>query len=217
MPPVQPLIQMTERALLSSWHPCRNSESDHEVERRPMSQEQDLLVERYGRYREVYHCSNDCAHSFRTEMPCSKIFFSRGRDDLSYVGKLLSTIAVQLAATFLPLKNYICEAIAEKDGVEPQKMCDQWKKLIHQPYIKIKWQPRQLRSTYEPMILIFVLDALDECGDQEKIRNLLQLLSESQGLAALQLRVIVTSRLEIPIRLGFGATPGSYPSRLCAS
>lgn len=144
----------------------------------------------------------------------SKLFFYRGRGDLSYARKLLSTIAIQLAATFRPLKNYICEAIAEEDGVERQNMHDQWKKSIYQPISNSSGNRDNLEP---PLILVFVFDALKECGDQENIQNLLQLLSESKGLAAVQPRVLVTSRPKIPIRLDFRATPGWYPWRLCAS
>ncbi len=48
-----------------------------------------------------------------------------------------------------------------------------------------------------------VLDALDECDDFDDIRLLLHLLGDTQNLAGFGLRVLVTSRPEIPIRLGF--------------
>jgi len=48
-----------------------------------------------------------------------------------------------------------------------------------------------------------VLDALDECDDFDDMRLLLRLLGDTQNLAGFGLRVLVTSRAEIPIRLGF--------------
>ena len=130
-------------------------------------------------------------------------FFSRGRGDLSHTGKLFSTVAIQLAATSKRLKHYICEAIAQNDSISRQSMRDQWTKLIYQPLLKLEGDPRS------PLILIFVIDALDECGNQQDIRTLLQLLTEARDFKNVQLRVLVTSRPEIPIRLGFRAISGS--------
>lgn len=132
----------------------------------------------------------------------ANFFFSRGRGDLSHADKLVSTIAVQLAATSRPLKKYICEAIAEDDSLGRRNMRDQWTKLIYQPISRLGGD-LQL-----PRILVFVFDALDECEGHEDIRKLLQLLSGTKDLAAVQIRVLVTSRPEIPIRLGFRAIPG---------
>lgn len=132
----------------------------------------------------------------------ANFFFSRGRGDLSHADKLLSTIAVQLATASLPLKNYICEAIAEDDGLGRRNMRDQWTKLIYRPITRFR------SDLQVPLNLVLVLDALDECECQDDIRKLLRLLSETKDLAALQIRVLVTSRPEIPIRLGFRAIPG---------
>jgi MoxR-like ATPase len=43
----------------------------------------------------------------------ASFFFSRGNRDLSHAGKFFTSIAVQLAKRFPPLKGYICEAIKE--------------------------------------------------------------------------------------------------------
>lgn len=82
-------------------------------------------------------------------------------------------------------------------------MRDQWTKLIYQPLLKLQGDPQS------PRILVFVVDALDECGRQEDIRTLLQLLMEARDLKNVQLRVLVTSRPEVPISLEFHAIPGS--------
>jgi len=48
-----------------------------------------------------------------------------------------------------------------------------------------------------------MLDALDKCDDFDDIRLLLHLLDNTQNLASFDLRVLMTSRLEISIRLEF--------------
>ena len=133
----------------------------------------------------------------------ANFFFSRGRGDLSHTGKLFSTVAIQLAATSRTLRHYICEAIAKHDNVSQQSMRDQWTKLVYQPLSKLEGDPQS------PLILVFVVDALDECGRQQDIRTLLQLLTEARDLKNVQLRVLLTSRPEISIRLGFRAISGS--------
>ena len=129
----------------------------------------------------------------------ANFFFSRGRGDLSHAGKLLSTIAVQLAATSPTLKHYICEAISENSDVIRQSMRDQWTQLIYKPLSRLEGDSQSL------LIIVFVFDALDECGPQDDIRKLIQLLAETKHLVAVQFRALVTSRPEIPIRLGFRA------------
>jgi hypothetical protein len=48
-----------------------------------------------------------------------------------------------------------------------------------------------------------VVDALDECETESDIKQVLQLLADTRGLDRVHLRVLVTSRPEIPIRDGF--------------
>ena len=127
----------------------------------------------------------------------ANFFFSRDRDDLSHIDRLFSIVAIQLIATSSRLKHYICEAIAQNDSISRQSMRDQWTKLVYQPLLRLGGDSRS------PLILILVIDALDECGRQEDIRTLLQLLTEVRDLKNVQFRVLVISRLEIPICLGF--------------
>ena len=132
----------------------------------------------------------------------ASFFFSRGRGDLSNTGKLFSTVAIQLAATSTELKRYICKAIAEHENVDRQSLREQWTNLIYQPLSRVRSKSKS------PLVLVFVFDALDECGRQEDIRTLLRLLAETENLEAVKLRVLVTSRPEIPIQLGFLAISG---------
>src|SRR5207237_598430 len=59
--------------------------------------------------------------------------------------------------------------------------------------------------------LLIVIDALDECERDSDIRAILQLLSRTRDLKPVSLRVFVTSRPELHIRLGFKQMPdGTY-------
>lgn len=122
----------------------------------------------------------------------ANFFFSRGRGDLGHAGELFGTIAIQLAAFSPKLKHSICEAISKHDNVSRQSMRDQWTKLIYKPILGLG------ASSPSPLILVLVIDALDECGNEQDIRTLLQLLTETRNLKNVQLRVLITST---PIRL----------------
>ena len=50
---------------------------------------------------------------------------------------------------------------------------------------------------------MIVVDALDECDNENHIRMILQLLVEARSLKTVRLRIFITSRPEIPIRHGF--------------
>jgi hypothetical protein len=55
------------------------------------------------------------------------------------------------------------------------------------------------------------MDAMDECEREEDIRAILQLLAKTKDVQPVPLRIVVTSRPELHIRLGFQAMPnGMY-------
>lgn len=54
---------------------------------------------------------------------------------------------------------------------------------------------------------MLVIDALNECDGDEHIRMILLLLAKARILKTARLRVLLTSRPEIPIRYGFYQIP----------
>jgi hypothetical protein len=48
-----------------------------------------------------------------------------------------------------------------------------------------------------------MIDALDECEREEDIRTFLQLLAQTKDVQPVPLRIVVTSRPALHIRLGF--------------
>jgi hypothetical protein len=55
--------------------------------------------------------------------------------------------------------------------------------------------------------LVLVIDALDECDDDDDIRIVIELLAEAQALSGPKVRVFLTSRPEVAIRHGFYDVP----------
>jgi hypothetical protein len=126
----------------------------------------------------------------------ASFFFSKGGADASHAGKFFTSIAVQLANKSAYLGHYICEAIVENRGIASQSFRDQWDQLVLGPLSKLGNHPSQ-----SPLIL--VVDALDECEDENDIRIIVQLLAKARSLRNFRLRVFLTSRPEVPIRYGF--------------
>ena len=53
------------------------------------------------------------------------------------------------------------------------------------------------------MKFVIMIDALDECERDEDVRAILRLLERTKDIKPVSLRVFVTSRPELPLRLGF--------------
>ena len=128
-------------------------------------------------------------------------FFSKGGGDLAHANMFIGTLAYQLATVSASLKRLICDTIAEQTNIIHQGLRNQWKAFISQPLL-------ELGSTVSrPVTLVFVIDALDECDRDDDIKQILQLFIEMKDLNMVRFRVLVTSRRETAIRLGFRNMP----------
>ncbi|KAF1809453.1 WD40 repeat-like protein [Eremomyces bilateralis CBS 781.70] len=123
-------------------------------------------------------------------------FFSRTGGDVGRTGKFITSIAFQLANAIPDLKPKICDAISKCNNISSWSLHDQWHELILGPLSKL--DDKDCRSKH-----VLVVDALDECEDQNNIQIILQLLAEVQSLKVIKLRVLLTSRPEVPIQHGF--------------
>jgi hypothetical protein len=130
----------------------------------------------------------------------ASFFFSRGGGDLGNAAKLVTTLARQLATRVPSTRRSICEALLAQTDIADYSLRDQWDQLILKPLSK-------LNTESSPPIILFVLDALDECDSERDIRVLVQLLASARTLTNIRLRVFATSRPEVPIRQIFGKIP----------
>jgi NACHT domain len=126
----------------------------------------------------------------------ASFFFSKGKKDLGDASALFTTLAIQLTEVVPDLKRYICDAITQYGDIGQQSLHNQWEHLILHPLLMLD------RSLLLPLVLVFVIDALDEC-ESEGLPSILQLLTKVKELKVVQVRVFITSRPEIPVRLGF--------------
>ncbi|KAJ5786283.1 uncharacterized protein N7503_011495 [Penicillium pulvis] len=132
----------------------------------------------------------------------ASFFFERGERDRGNARKLFPTIARQLAIN-IPQMMPALQDIARADpGIAAKTMREQFKTLLRLPLQKLE---RSILSaqTLSIQTMVIVIDALDECEGDDDIRLILQLLPGLQNIAALRLRVLLTSRPDLPVRLGF--------------
>lgn len=138
--------------------------------------------------------------SNRCELGAS-FFFARGGGDVGHAGMFFTSIAKQLAISRPDVKQFISEAIQNQPDIASKSRNDQWTKLIAQPLGKIQPSPQH-------PVLVIVLDALDECDNDNDMKGIVTTLAQAQDVVSVKLRIIVTSRPETPIRLGFKKMPG---------
>ncbi|KAF5860612.1 hypothetical protein ETB97_001316 [Aspergillus alliaceus] len=144
-----------------------------------------------------------CLPDTRTDL-CRQIFewaesdgkFIFWLNGMAGTGK--STVA-QIVAQYFEKQGWlvpdILNTIQDDPNIAFKFLSEQSDKLLYQPLVKL--HPDQ------PMRIVIVIDALDECGKEDDVRIILQLLFKLLEIESVHLRVFLTSRPELPIRFGF--------------
>lgn len=119
-------------------------------------------------------------------------FFFRegGEGDRSDASLFFSTLAVQLSRVRPSLQPYIITSINETYGISRKGIREQFQKLIFRPLQQAStspWNPTQF----------IVIDALDECADEQSAELIVSLLSEIARDKSFGLKVFITSRPEV--------------------
>ena len=133
----------------------------------------------------------------------ASFFFKRGEGDRGRTAFFFTTIAAQLVHQLPSLAPHVHAAIEANLAINEKSAKDQFEKLIADPIRKLPKHPR-------PPTMVIVVDALDECDALEHIRLVIQLLSQAKRFTSIRLRFFLTSRPELPIRLGFKDISGKY-------
>ena len=133
----------------------------------------------------------------------ASFFFKRGEGERGNAARFFTTIATDLMGRVPEIRSGISKAIHTDPAISEKALKDQFEKLILQPLSEA--------TAVQALELVIIIDALDECERDEDIRAILQLLSRTRGLKPVALRVFITSRPELHIRLGFRQMPdGTY-------
>ncbi|KAK4085069.1 uncharacterized protein Triagg1_59 [Trichoderma aggressivum f. europaeum] len=137
----------------------------------------------------------------------ASFFFKRGGGDRSGTNFFITTIAlVRRIPSFAPR---IREVLDREPEIHEKPLDDQFQKLILDP---LKKNPGCWSSN-----LLIVVDALDECDNEGTMRTLISILSKAQQRNNPRLKFFLTSRPELPIRLGFEEIGGKYDHLLLAT
>ncbi|RYP39668.1 hypothetical protein DL767_002049 [Monosporascus sp. MG133] len=134
----------------------------------------------------------------------ASFFFKRGDGDRGKVTKFFTTIARQLVSAVPAVVVHVKNAIKSDPDVAGKAMREQFEKLVFDPLSKTTPEASQASG------LVIVVDALDECERDDDVKLIINLFSRAKSLTSLRLRILVTSRPELPIRLGFNAIHGKY-------
>ncbi|KAH6988809.1 hypothetical protein BKA56DRAFT_245826 [Ilyonectria sp. MPI-CAGE-AT-0026] len=134
----------------------------------------------------------------------ASFFFKRGEADRGSLSKFCTTIAAQLAKREPTIMPHIKAAIDAAPDIAEKAVRQQFDKLIMQPMRNIH------RGVPRPVILAIIIDALDECDRDEDIKLIINLFSEAECLQTVRLRIFVTSRPDLPVRLGFKDIEGTF-------
>jgi hypothetical protein len=130
-------------------------------------------------------------------------FFKRGESNRSHLGRFIPTLAYQLAGRVPGVGALIQAAMKADSAIADKSIQEQFDKLIKEPLASILARPTA------PTRLVFVIDALDECERDNDIHLLIRVLSSPTALRS-HLRFFVTSRPDLPIRLGFSRVKGAF-------
>ena len=132
----------------------------------------------------------------------ASFFFKRGEGDRNNASRFFTTIATQLGQRLPDLRPHLKNAVETDPVISTKTMKEQFERLILKPMSEIK----ELLHTQ----LLLVIDALDECEDEGHVKIVLHLLARIQAMKSLNMRIFITSRPELPIRLDFDKISGTH-------
>ncbi|EXL39519.1 hypothetical protein FOCG_17876 [Fusarium oxysporum f. sp. radicis-lycopersici 26381] len=134
----------------------------------------------------------------------ASFFFKRGEVDRGNLSKFVSTMARCLVWSTPAVAPFIKSAVNADPAIADKAVREQFEKLVREPLLKAT-----VTLLSRPSVVI-VVDALDECEKDDDIKLLLQLFSNLRSTGPLRVRVLVTSRPELPVRLGFSSIDNAH-------
>ncbi|KAB5589985.1 hypothetical protein CTheo_6572 [Ceratobasidium theobromae] len=116
----------------------------------------------------------------------ASFFCTRNSPECRQVGRIIPTIAYQLARYSIPFQGALCEVLGNEPDIATKNITKQAERLLKEPLGKVE--------KAIPENLVVVIDALDECEDRHGVRLVLDLLFKFAP--TLPLKFFVTSRPE---------------------
>ncbi|KAI0808477.1 hypothetical protein GGR55DRAFT_689852 [Xylaria sp. FL0064] len=136
----------------------------------------------------------------------ASFFFKRGESDRGGVSKFFTTITAHLVQRMPALAHRINKVIDNDPGIFGKTLQQQFERLIRDPLSEVFSYDANAKA------IVIIIDALDECDKDEDVKLIIRLLSKVNKSKSLRpsLRIFLTSRPELPIRLGFAGVQGTY-------
>jgi hypothetical protein len=116
----------------------------------------------------------------------ASFFCSRSLPDCRDAGRIVPTIAYQLARFSHPFQEALCQVLAVDPDIGDYDIMDQFEKLLKTPLLEVK-------ETF-PDDVVVVIDALDECADAKSAQLVLDMLF--RYVSELPIKFFVTCRPE---------------------
>lgn len=129
----------------------------------------------------------------------ANFFCSRTKDSCSDVSRIVPTIACQFARYSPAFRSALCKVLESDPAVSRLKVAQQFEKLVRGPLSDVK--------AMIPSNPVVVIDALDECGDNEGVMLLLSTLM--RFAASLPVKFFLASRPE-PAIYKYMQSSGDY-------
>ena len=120
----------------------------------------------------------------------ASFFCSRDFDNRNNLQEIFPTLAFQLAYRYLPFREQLLRVLRANPGIGKESLCLQMEKIIVGPL-----KSTQIRT-------LIVIDALDECKDEEPASAILSVLSRYVDEIP-NAKFFITGRPEPRIRSGF--------------
>ena len=140
-----------------------------------------------------------CANLHEQNHLAGAFFCRRDDPNLSEPTNILPTFIHKLSIIFPPFRTIVAKHLRDDPNLSPESM----KGSLLLDFIRCL--PRHPKHT-----LVFVIDALDECGNARSRPGLLRILTSAAAQAP-WLKIIITSRTEVDIQHFFDTlTPSSY-------
>ncbi|KKZ66816.1 hypothetical protein EMCG_07505 [[Emmonsia] crescens] len=125
----------------------------------------------------------------------ASFFFKRGEGDRGHAARFFTTLVAQMVSKFPILLEYVKKVIEADPDLVRKALTEQFEKLILEPLLDLKGG-----FPTAPQLVI-VIDALDECEREQDIKTILHHLARAKTVQSVNLRIFLTSRPELPIRL----------------
>jgi len=122
----------------------------------------------------------------------ASFFCSRDFENRRNLQAIFPTLAFQLAYRYPPFREKLLRVLRANPGVSQESLCSQMERIIVGP----------LKAAPIPIWLLIIIDALDECKDEEPASALLSVLSRYVDEIP-NVKFFITGRPESRIRSGF--------------